>query len=94
METTNLLPLPQFIELYNVEVSFINSLQEFGLIKVIIVEEIPHIHHEQLSNLEKLIRLHYDLEINMEGIDVISHLLRRMEEMEGELRGLRNRNLS
>ncbi|MBK8738011.1 MAG: hypothetical protein IPL98_19685 [Saprospiraceae bacterium] len=30
---------------------------------------------EQLPVLEQIIRLHYDLQINMEGIDVITHML-------------------
>lgn len=91
MDTTHLLPLPQFCQLYNIEFSFIDSLKDYGLIEIITVEETQYIHNEHLRDLEKLIRLHYDLEINMEGIDVISHLLRRMDEMQGELNVLRNR---
>jgi hypothetical protein len=91
METTHLLPLPQFCQLYNIEFSFIDSLQDYGLIEIITVEETQYIHNEHLGDLEKLIRLHYDLEINMEGIDVISHLLKRMDEMQEELNVLRNR---
>ena len=90
METTYLLALPQFCQLYNVELTFINALNDYGLIEIVTVEDNLYIHHEHLRDLEKLIRLHYDLEINMEGIDVISHLLKRVDEMQGELNRLRN----
>lgn len=90
METTHLLALPEFCQLYNVELTFINSLHDYGLIEIITIEETQYVHNEHLRDLEKLIRLHYDLEINMEGIDVISHLLKRVDEMQGELNRLRN----
>ena len=38
---------------------------------------------------DELTRLHYDLSINIEGIDVIHNLLRRMRLMEQELSVLR-----
>jgi hypothetical protein len=36
-------------------------------------------------------RMHYDLDINMEGIDVISHLLKRMNSLQDELRLTQNK---
>ena len=44
---------------------------------------------EQLPELEKYTRLYYDLEITPKGIDVINHLLERMEEMKKEIKTLR-----
>ena len=37
--------------------------------------------------------MYYDLSINMEGIDVIHHLLERMEDMRHEMRSLRKQLL-
>jgi hypothetical protein len=36
-------------------------------------------------------RMHYDLDINMEGIDVISHLLKRIHNLQDELRITQNK---
>ena len=60
-------------------------LEEFGLIEVIIHDDQKYLHQEQLKEVEKMMRMHYELDINMEGIDVISHLLKRMNSLQKEL---------
>ena len=45
----------------------------------------------QLHNLEKLIRLYYELDINLEGIETITYLLQRMNEMQQKIVHLSNR---
>lgn len=93
MENEKLVPVEQFCTHYNIEFSFINSLTEFGLISITCIEETPCIHHDQIRDLEKLIRMHYDLDINLEGIDAISHLLKRVDTLQSELTTLKNRLL-
>ena len=91
MASENLIPVKEFCTIHQIEFSFISSLNEFGLIEVTILEEVPYIHHEQISTLEKMMRLHYDLDINLEGIEAISHLLSRVENMHEELITLKNK---
>lgn len=91
MENEKLIPVDQFCKHYNIEFSFINTLTEFGLIQITRIEEIPCIPYDQIKDLEKLIRLHYDLEINVEGIDAISHLLNRVDLLQMEMKLLKNR---
>lgn len=76
---------------YNIEVSFIQQLGEYGLIDIITVEERSFIHTDQLNELEKFIRLHYDLDINMEGLDAIGHLLDKVRSLQNEIAGLKTR---
>ncbi|MGN6437811.1 MAG: chaperone modulator CbpM [Agriterribacter sp.] len=76
---------------YNIEISFLETLNEYGLIEVVSVEEKQFVHTGQLSELEKFIRLHQDLEINVAGLDVISNLLSRMKQMQQEISALKNR---
>jgi len=45
----------------------------------------------QLQQLEKYIRLYYELDINLEGIETITHLLRRIDLMQDEIIMLKNR---
>ena len=54
-----------------------DSLKEYGLVEFTLIDEAPFVTIKQLSELEKLIRLHYDLDINLEGIDAIIHLLKK-----------------
>ncbi|MDZ7613457.1 MAG: chaperone modulator CbpM [Flavobacteriaceae bacterium] len=46
---------------------------------------------EAISNLEKLIRLHADLGVNMEGLDVIHHLLHKVSNLQHEINQMRNK---
>lgn len=91
MNTENLIPTQKFCDYYQVEFSFINSLNEFGLIKIVSIEEAQYIPLEQVQEVEKMIRLHYDLDINLEGIEAISHLLQRMGDIQQELNQLKDR---
>jgi DNA-binding transcriptional MerR regulator len=87
----HLIPVQEFCTIHQVELAFIDTLNEYGLISVTMVKATQYIYTDQLSNLEKLIRLHYDLGINLEGIHAISHLLQRVDSLHEELTGLRNR---
>ena len=45
----------------------------------------------QLTTLEKLVRLYYEMDINLEGIEAITFLLQKVEDMQHEITGLKNR---
>jgi len=91
MRTEHLIPVENLCSQYNIEFSFIDSLHEFGLVQLTKVEESRYIFPEQILELERMIRLHYELDINIEGIDAISHLLQRVDQLQDELRILKNR---
>jgi len=91
MQTKNLIAVNEFCISHNIEISFISSLQENGLIKIDTIREAAFIDADQLQQVEKFIRFYYDLDINLEGIETITHLLHRMNEMQDEIIALRNR---
>lgn len=91
METESLIPTDEFCAFHNIEYSFISSLQDVGLIKIITLKETRYISESQVKKLEKILRLHDELEINIEGIDTISHLLQRMRRMQIEIHALKNK---
>ena len=91
MQTKNYIAVNEFCINHNIEVSFISSLQETGLIEIAFVEEMAFIDADELQQVEKFIRFYYDLDINLEGIETITHLLRRMNAMQDEITSLRNR---
>ena len=76
---------------YNIEHSFINSLQQYGLLHILTIEEERFVHANELQKLEKMVRLHYDLDINLEGIEAISYLLDKVEYLQAEMTQMRNR---
>ncbi|AYL95939.1 chaperone modulator CbpM [Mucilaginibacter celer] len=90
MKTAELITINDFCVYHNVEYTFIISLHEAGLVEIIVVNEIESIPQTELQKLEKLVNLH-QLDINIAGIEAISHLLARVEKLHEELRYLNNR---
>ena len=91
MSTQNFIPLQQLCSHYRVELSFFTNLSEIGLIEIETIEQSPYLHPDKIIDVEKIIRIHHELEVNIEGIDVIFHLLQKLEEKEIELISLKNR---
>jgi len=91
MATENLIAANDFCVYYNVEYTFINSLQEAGLVQITTINQTTYIPETELQKLERMIHLHHDLEINIAGIEAITHLLDRVEQMQENMRGLKNR---
>jgi hypothetical protein len=91
MDAQQWIPANEFCASHNIEISFIRSLQENGLIEITLVEDGGFIPASQLQQLEKIIRLYYELDINLEGIETITHLLQRILTMQDEITLLKNR---
>ena len=91
MQTEYLVAIDEFCTKHNIEVSFISSLQETGLIEITMIDDAGFIQLEQLHEIEKFIRFYYELDINIEGIETISHLLHRVNELQKEIVALRNK---
>ena len=93
MDEHELIRIELICSSYNIEPSFIDSLLDFGLIEITELESQRFIPTQRLVDLEKMIRLHYDLNINLEGIDTILHLLNRIRELQDELNNVKNKML-
>ncbi len=91
MEHDELIPIKDFCIYHNIEYSFIDSLENSGLISVTSVKQSAFIPVDEMRKLEKFVRLHYDLDINLEGIETISYLLEKIEEMQQEILQLKNK---
>jgi len=91
MNTEYLIAIDEFCAIHNIEISFVSSLQQAGLIEISTVRESGYIHTDQLQQLEKIIRLYKELDINLEGIETIIHLLQRLDLQQQEIIALRNR---
>jgi hypothetical protein len=91
MGTEYLIAVDEFCASHNIEISFISSLHQSGLIEITTIQNSGFIEADQLRQLEKYIRLYYELDINLEGIETIDHLLLHINSMQDEIRSLRNR---
>jgi hypothetical protein len=91
MQTKNLIAVNEFCINHKIEIAFISSLQETGLIEIAFIKDSAFINAEQLPQVEKYIHFYYDLDINLEGIETITHLLHRINAMNDEIATLRNK---
>ena len=91
MNLEKLIPIPELCSHYKVEMSFFVNLSEMGLQQIITVETTSYIDLDSIYKIEKMIHLHQDLEVNIEGIDVVFNLLQKMDLLQNEVTALKNR---
>ena len=91
METQELIIVEVFCQEYLIEINLINDLESFGLIETIVHNENKYLDKNQLVYVEKIIRLHNDLNINKEGIEIILDLLEKEKQLLLEIKYLKNR---
>ena len=87
----DMIPARELCIHYNIELSFITSLQSSGLVELVNREGGLFIPFSQLGSFERFVRFYYEMDINLEGIETINHLLKSMQAMQEEIRQLRNR---
>lgn len=75
---------------HSVDTSFIYALGEHGLITLIRVNDDDCIEYDELGVLERCVHLRYELDINIEGIEAIHHLLNKINHLQNEIRILKN----
>ncbi len=89
--------VPQYIPVktvcahYQVEVTFIQRLGDMELIEIQTVDQLDCIHEDHLGHLERLIRLQQDLNLDPDSLDVILHLIQKVEDLQSELFRLQSR---
>lgn len=90
MVQENLIAIKEICLHHKIEISFIHSLSQSGLIQVAVIQEDFFIDKIQLAQLEKYIEFHYVLGINIEGIETINHLLQQMDALQEDVIKLKN----
>ena len=91
MLTEEMISANEFCTYHNIDLSFIISLNNSGLINISTVEEKIFVSESELAKVEKLVRLYYEMDINLEGIETITYLLQRLNEMQEQVVQLNNR---
>ncbi|MEZ4895165.1 MAG: chaperone modulator CbpM [Saprospiraceae bacterium] len=91
MDKENLIEVSILCNSHNVETSFIHTLQSRGILEVITIDTTEFVEESSLRELEQIIRFHYEMDINLEGIETIMHLLQQVNGLQEEILALRNK---
>jgi len=81
----------ELVKIYNIEITFFDELVDEGLLHVETENEVRYLLYEDLPVFEKFTNWHYDLEINLPGLEVIHHMLQKMEDLKKKNRDLMNK---
>ncbi len=74
-----------------IEDTFVRKLHEFELICCEEQKNELLISEKDISEIERMFRLHHDLGINFEGLDAIKQMLKRLDKMERKINLLKTR---
>lgn len=91
MGATEFIRIREFCVNYGIEESFIFDLQEYEVIHIKLINDEPHLPEQELPVLEKMIRMHQELEINPQGLQAIYHLLEKVNGLQEELTSFKRR---
>lgn len=81
----------ELVKIYNVEITFFDGLVNSGLLNIHTENEIRYLMYEDLPMFERFTNWHYDLEINLPGLEVIHEMLKKMEDLRQRNRELMNK---
>ncbi len=91
MQTEHLVLVRDFCVYHNVEITFVETLAANDLIETRTIEQTLYVEPAQLTQLERFLRLHRDLNIHTDDLDVVSDLLDRVEDLQSQVVTLQNR---
>ncbi len=91
MEEENLILVSHYCKQTSTSIAFIDSLQEYGFIQVLLVEAHKYVHPQDIEEIERISRLQEELGINLEGIDALNHMIRKVNHLEKELKIAKDR---
>lgn len=81
----------ELVKIYNIEITFFDELVSSGLLNIQTENEIRYLMYEDLPNFERFANWHYDLEINLPGLEVIHDMLQKMNDLRQINRELMNK---
>lgn len=91
MDTKKYIPVLHLCDLYQIEISFFKELNEEGLIELVSRQNSMYVLEEKLYKVERIIRIHRELNVNIEGIDVVLNLLEKVDTLQNEVYSMQSR---
>jgi hypothetical protein len=91
-EDNHLISIQTICRSYNISNNFVRKMEDFELIKVEYNRNPQgEILDDHIKDFERMIRLHQDLKINLEGLHAIRVLQSKIDKLEKELCELKNK---
>ena len=87
---SQLISITEFCSHYAIAQDFVELLEDNGIIVLESRGVQKFIDEEQLADLERYRILHFELQINIEGIDAIRNLLQKQAALQYEIEQLRS----
>ncbi len=91
MSDDEIIPIEMFCSYYNVERTFLETLESHGLISISYRENQRFILKDEVVELEKYSRMYYELNINVPGIEALKNLLEKIKQLQQDAESLRAR---
>ena len=88
---TRFIKITEYCANEKIETSFIFGLEQEGIVQIERRDEAEYLNESDLPELEMFTRWHYDLGVNLEGIDAMRHMVERMKSMQQEIRSLQHK---
>lgn len=85
MENEALISAEVICAQHHITHNFLESLGNYGLVRITRVESTAYVPCEEMRRLERLIRLHHDLDLDVDALDMVTGLLQRIEGLQREL---------
>ncbi len=93
MNTENYILVQLFCTQTEIEQSFIANLNDYDFIALATIKNETYILEEEITEVERIYRLYYELGINLEGIDALNNLMQKISALENENRLLKQKLL-
>lgn len=88
---TEYITIREYCVYHHTDESFIKALEQSGLIAIESAEPEPMISYDQLETLERFTRWYNELDLNVEGIEVVGNLLQKIDAMQQHIHQLEGR---
>jgi hypothetical protein len=72
------------VKIYNIEISFFDELEESGLLETCTENSAKYLLYDELPAFERFVNWHYDLDVNLPGMEIISDLLKKIDILENK----------
>lgn len=91
MNSEKLILLDSLCTHYNIEMTFFYNLSEMNRITIKTIDKSLYVEENTLYEIEKMIRMHQELNVNTEGIDIVLNLLEKIDSLQNQLVSVKNR---
>ncbi len=91
MNLQDFIAVTDFCNNYSISQALVIEFKEYGLIEIIEQRKDWYLPISELPKAEKIVRLHSELGINLEGLSVVIQLLDRITAQQEEITFLKNR---